>query len=456
MAQFVKGTTFEGKLDIVKKKCPCDIEGCDASFDFPSKLKRHKEGVHDIGVVWYHCEHCDSKFKSNDELKRHLRYKHEIGIQWFNCEHCDSKFKSNGELKQHLLFTHDIGVIWHICEHCDSKFKNNGKLSRHLASVHDIGVIWHDCEQCDSKFKSNDDLKRHKSFKHDIDVQWFNCEHCDSQFKTNGDLKQHLLFTHDIGVSYFKCDQCDSQFKSKGNLKQHLAYIHDICVIWHKCEYCHSKFKYNGNLKKHIQFVHDIGDHECDFCAHNRNSKIEYKDHCGTHEICRECFKKVTGKSSRIEIKWSDYLDENLGIVGLVSSDKSLKSIGGCSLYRPDKLYLFQDTVELAECDENQHSGSNYECDERRLSEIYEETGIMGKFMYVIRWNPDAYFPKDNIKKKQKERFEIYIALVKKLRLLQHLDKIHIYYLFYSVDNDNISQNLPFTHIHSMDDVENL
>jgi len=396
MAQFVKGTTFEGKLDIVKKKCPCDIEECDASFDFPNKLKRHKAGVHDIGVSLVKCEYCDSKFKSNDALKSHLAFKHEIGVQWFHCEHCDKQFKTNGELKQHLAYIHDIGVQWYHCEKCNYKCKTNGDLKQHKADVHDIGVVWH------------------------------------------------------------RCEHCDSQFKQKGVLTRHLAYIHDIGVSWFKCEHCNYKCKQKGVLTLHNQFTHDIGDHECDFCAHNRNSKIEYKDHCGTHEICRECFKKVTGKSSRIEIKWSDYLDENLGTVGLVSSDKSLKSIGGCSLYRPDKLYLFQDTVELAECDENQHTGSSYSCDERRLSEIYEEDGIVGKFMYVIRWNPDAYVSKDTIKKKQKERFEIYVALVKKLRLLQHLDTIHIYYLFYSENNDNISQNLPFTHIHSMDDVENL
>lgn len=396
MAQFVKGTTFEGKLDIVKKKCQCDIEGCDASFDFPSDLKSHKSVKHDIDVIWYHCDQCSDKFKLKGNLKRHLAFVHEIGVKWYHCEICDDKFKQSSH------------------------------------------------------------LKRHKAGVHDIDVQWFKCEICDKQFKTKPEVNRHKAHKHDIGVSWVKCEYCNNEFKDKTTLKAHLAFTHDIGVFWHNCEICDDKFKSNSHLKRHIQFVHDIGDHECDFCAHNRNSKIDYTDHCGTHTICRECFKKVTGKSSRIEIKWSDYLDENLGTIGLISSDKSLKSIGGCSLYRPDKLYLFQDTVELAECDENQHSGSSYSCDERRLSEIYEEEGIVGKFMYVIRWNPDSYFPKDNIKKKQKERFEIYVALVKKLRLLQHLDTIHIYYLFYSLDNENISQNLPFTHIHSMNDVENL
>ena len=159
------------------------------------------------------------------------------------------------------------------------------------------------------------------------------------------------------------------------------------------------------------------------------------------------------GKFSRIEIKWSDYLDEHLGTIGLLSSDKSLRSQGGCSKYRPDKIYIDERIVEIGECDEHQHSGSNYLCDERRLSEIYEEDGIQGKFMYVLRWNPDSYFPNDSSKKIRKERFEIYVALAKKLRSMDHLDKIHIYYLFYSFDNENITQNIPYTHIHSMEDV---
>ena len=61
-------------------------------------------------------------------------------------------------------------------------------------------------------------------------------------------------------------------------------------------------------------YVHDIGEYKCPFCFNHRNSKIEYKDKQGLkHKICRQCYKKVTGKSSRIEQVWSDYIDEHLG-----------------------------------------------------------------------------------------------------------------------------------------------
>ena len=119
-----------------------------------------------------------------------------------------------------------------------------------------------------------------------------------------------------------------------------------------------------------------------------------------------------------------------------MGSDKSLKSFGGCQRYRPDKLYIGLKMVELDECDEHQHKYLvNYSCDERRVSEIYEEDGICGKNMVVIRWNPDYYTPpKGKNKQSRKDRLIMYKQLKLKLRKKQHTDKIHIYYMFYSDD----------------------
>jgi len=128
-------------------------------------------------------------------------------------------------------------------------------------------------------------------------------------------------------------------------------------------------------------YGHDIGKYQCTFCLKNRNSSISYKDNQGIHKICKTFYKKVTGRSSRIEHIWSDYIDENLGTEYLAGSDTSLKQLGGCQRYRPDKLYIGIDLVELDECDEHQHlrSGRDYSCDEKRISDIYEEEGICGK-----------------------------------------------------------------------------
>jgi hypothetical protein len=198
---------------------------------------------------------------------------------------------------------------------------------------------------------------------------------------------------------------------------------------------CDYKAKNNSTLKKHKSNIHDIGKHQCEICIRNKNSSIEWKDKDKKLKICRECFHKITGKDSKKEIKMSDYLDKIKEIKPyLVGSDKSFKSMGGCSLKRPDKLYMSPDLVLWVECDENQHNGSNggYLCDEKRISDSYDE--FDGKKLIVIRWNPDNYKPcegatKQNIESPPKEM-------------------IFIYYMFYNEDNELISKNIQNEIIH--------
>ena len=468
--QFIKGTTFEKELGNIQKY-QCDFDGCFYSSNFKLNVKRHKQNIHNIDVVWHYCEQegCNYKSKSSSHVKIHKTFVHDVNVKWHYCdqEGCNFKAKEASGIKTHKSNIHNINVVWYHCdqEGCNSKSKTAGGLKEHKAHIHDIDVTWYHCdhEGCTFKTKSARNLKEHKANVHDIDVVWYHCdqEGCEYKCKFAGALKSHQANIHDINVVWYHCDQegCEYKCKSGPNLKNHKSNIHDINVVWYHCdqEGCEYKCKIAGHLKEHKANIHDIGDHLCDFCVRNRNSSIEYVDqHNNKSNICRECFNKATGKNSRIEIIWSDYLDKHLGTIGLLSSDKSLRSQGGCSRYRPDKIYIYERIVEIGECDEHQHIGSSYSCDERRLSEIYEEDGIQGKFMYVMRWNPDSYFPENGIKKTRYERLEIYLALAKKLRLLEHLDKIHIYYLFYSFDNENITQNLPYTHIHSMEDVENL
>ena len=331
----------------------------------------------------------------------------------------------------------EIGVTWHVCDQkgCTKKFKKASTLKQHKADVHNIGVTWHVCDQ----------------------------KGCTKKFKQAGNLKQHKADVHNIGVTWHECDQegCTEKFKQASNLKQHKAYVHDIGVTWHVCDQkgCTKKFKKASTLKKHKAYVHDIGTNECECCCKNRNSKNTYW--CPTTKetitMCNACFNKATGKHTRKEKDWSDHLDEHLGTHGLLSSDRNLRSLGGCQLYRPDKLYTDLNYVEQGECDEDQHLYANgtYECDERRVSDIYGEDGIVGKNMCVLRWNPDHYVPKKGMKKiRKEERLQVYVKLARHLRKKKdHVDKIHIYYLFYSEDNPRLSKNIPHTMIHSLDEI---
>ena len=384
-------------------------------------------------------------------------------------EGCGQRFKIAGNLKSHKAHVHDIDVTWHHCdfEGCEKKFKTKGSLKKHKAYVHDIDVTWHHCdfEGCEKKFKTTEDLKLHKAYVHDIDVTWYHCdfEGCGQRFKIAGNLKRHKAYVHDIDVTWHDCDfeGCEERFKTAGDLKRHKAFVHDIDVTWHHCDFegCGQKFKIVGKLKRHKAYVHDIGTHKCEFCYSNRNSHISYTDNTGSHKICRKCYKKATGKESRVEHTWSDYTDKELGTEYLSSSDKSLKSNGGCSLYRPDKLYIGIDRVEIDECDEHQHKRVNgdYTCDEKRISDIYDEYGINGKDLSVIRWNPDKYkVPHGYTTTPRQQRLKLFVELKKKLRTKNLTDKIHIYYMFYDMDNPRISKRIPHTMIYNEADINKI
>ena len=323
-----------------------------------------------------------------------------------------------------------------------------------------------DCCKYESKYSGT--LKRHKADRHDVGTIWYYCEqpNCDYKCKSAANIRQHNSNVHDVGRIWYYCDQpnCDYKCKTASHLKSHKAFKHEIGICWYKCDQdkCNQKCKTAGNLRQHKEVVHDIGTNQCEYCCNNRNSKNRYlcKITGITSNICNGCYNKVTGKNTRKEKEWSDYLDKHLGINGLLSSDKNLKSVGGCQRYRPDKLYTDLNYVELAECDEfeHRHSNGNYDCDERRISEIYEEDGIIGKNMAVLRWNPDNYTPKEGLKKlSRKERLKVYVELSKKLReKTSHTDKIHIYYLFYSEDNPRLSKNIPYTMIHNLDEISHI
>jgi len=173
--------------------------------------------------------------------------------------------------------------------------------------------------------------------------------------------------------------------------------------------------------------------------------------------------KKATGQQSRKETLWSDYLDTHLEFPA-TSSDKSLKSLGGCILQRPDKLYTSPTYTEIGECDEFEHLNKNgdYRCDEKRITKIYDEEGIMATHLNVLRWNPDDFKAPRGVRKPNfEERMEIYVALSQKLREYSSKNKfneshIHIYYMFYSKNNPLIAKNIPYTMIYSMKDVDNL
>ena len=156
----------------------------------------------------------------------------------------------------------------------------------------------------------------------------------------------------------------------------------------------------------------------------------------------------------------SEFLDEKYGTDFLLVSDSTVKG-QLCQRYRPDKLYADPGRVIHIECDEHQHlrqsSAAGYTCDEKRLSDIYDE--FPGKEYIVIRWNPHSFiYPEGKWSREKKpeidNRLELLLQLLDRLPDIEFESPITVIYMFYSPDNPLICQNLPKIMIYREEDIE--
>jgi hypothetical protein len=182
--------------------------------------------------------------------------------------------------------------------------------------------------------------------------------------------------------------------------------------------------------------------HECELCCKKCGRLRPCTDPATNIDsmACRDCFMKVTGKDIRIEHEWSLYLDEHFFPEWRVCTDSR---VGGesCSRYRPDGLWASPKIVLQWELDEKQHRGTSYDCDERRISELYDE--FPGKQYVVVRVNPHGYkAPPGTKKPSQEERKALMLRVMHACLEKEWETPIHVVYMFYSADNANITRNI--------------
>jgi hypothetical protein len=78
----------------------------------------------------------------------------------------------------------------------------------------------------------------------------------------------------------------------------------------------------------------------------------------------------------------------------IIITDKRIQD--GCSRRRPDMLIDLGYQVIIIEVDENQHIEYDCTCENKRIMELSQDVGH--RPIIFIRFNPDDYFDKDNIK----------------------------------------------------------
>ncbi len=416
----------------------CNVDGCNYTSPWKSNLTRHLKTTHVIGLKWWKCDQCDKKYKTSTHLKRHHRSEHSEENNWFSCkeEGCDYKCPEKYTLRDHHKKMHTKCKKKYYCsvEGCKFKAKTQQRLDLHINRKHDSDAEEFACDKCDYTTVVKGNLLRHKRIQHGEVRKWFSCNKCEEKWETPRDLDFHLAMAHDIDRHRFICGYNGCSFASKDTV----------------------------GMKNHKAYVHDLGNKECDICCRSVFKLLTIRVDKQKSRVCRVCYQKMSGNESRIEKRMSEYLDKHYGTEFLLSSDSTIKG-ELCQKYRPDKMYADPKRVIHIECDEYQHTrksdGGNYTCDEKRISNIYDE--FPGKEYIVIRWNPHSFiYPESKWSREKKpsvkSRLEMLVQLLEKLPDIEFESPITVIYMFYSSDNPRICQNIPKMMIFREEEIEEL
>ena len=159
------------------------------------------------------------------------------------------------------------------------------------------------------------------------------------------------------------CLDCKGGSICEHNKKRNLCLI---CNIKNTCKECNNVFVKNKTI--YYPF--------CQACFCNK-----YPDHE------KSTLYKIKERYLRDELRMR-FPNNDINML----FDKKIQD--GCSLRKPDVLIDCLTHCIIIECDENQHS--SYKCEERRINELYLDLG--DRPLIMIRFNPDNYIDKNNIK----------------------------------------------------------
>jgi hypothetical protein len=124
------------------------------------------------------------------------------------------------------------------------------------------------------------------------------------------------------------------------------------------------------------------------------------EQHRSIDDYCKRCFYNIYPDDKRVkrvkvkEIEVLKYIKENFKDLNIIY-DKYLEGDGTCLNKRPDILIHLNFHTLIIEIDEHQHKGYEKRCDEARTHQIQE---TLNRPVVIIRFNPDGYIDKNNIK----------------------------------------------------------
>ena len=214
-------------IKIPKKKHPCPQCGKSFSIDH---LKTHIAAVHEgtLKRVYnynHKCDVCGKGFVSPSKLKMHKDTVHEGKKNWI-CSECGKAYAHKTVLKRHVETVHEgkeVPKETVICPQCGITFLKVS-LNHHINTVHE-GIKPHKCDTCGKAYPKQYQLQRHIKTIHEGHKP-FNCDDCGKSFSQSHYLKSHIMAVHE-GIRNFKCETCGKLFAQSGQLYTHKSHVHE-------------------------------------------------------------------------------------------------------------------------------------------------------------------------------------------------------------------------------------
>jgi hypothetical protein len=326
------------------------------------------------------------------------------------------------------------------CTHEDSQ-GNIAKLDQHRRTH--TGTLPFPCTQCDYAATQKVNLDEHMVRLHNFPGK-YPCPRDGCTFQTNNRVvfTDHMNAHDDIRPHPCPEANCASAFTNKHDLHRHLRTVHGIGVRFFQCgiDNCRYKAGTRGHLARHQRDLHDVGELTCALCCRDNRGKIVTYTDTSQGGIgvkitaCLHCMWASKTRKTRRERLWAQYVIAHSTIGPYLTTDVSLRSLGGCSSKRPDLFATSALFTFIGEFDEYQHlRGADYTCDRKRIYDLCADPSIVGRPAIVLRMNPDRV-----VKLTSKERTRAYVALLEKLIASPPTAGIHVHYMYYGLDNPNL------------------